>query len=323
MNMIKALPICLLPLIFSGCLTNDAPKADIIMPQLQQNTYLSHAKPPQQFGFEVVPVRDGFTFFGRARLHPNSFTAAKMVRSKLPMIEMRGRARRNKMNVLIDMSSPSSWIEFSKSQKFNTQFLGLDDEPIPYRGSYNTGGANAYAGVITQLRINQLFMENVPFFVRMAIGSLGPLARGIQTPPVDAIMGYDNLRNFEFIQFDLRNNSILFSTTAPYTPVEDLLMTTAKIVNHPGFGLVIEGSIFDKPSPIILDFGGNFNFARGDMKVNSTRQVGLGDLVFRQVPTLVLPVHNSPPRAGRKMLEPYLITVCNRLGVVYFERPPQ
>ena len=321
MNNLKKLPIYLLPLFLSSCLTNDISKEDVVMPQMQQNTYLSHAKPPQQYGFDVVQVRDGFTYLGRARLHPHNRTSVTLKRDNLPVIAMRGRSKRDRMNVLIDVSSPSSWLEFSESQNFNAQFLGLDDEVIPYRGGYNTGGVNAYAGVITQLRINTLFMENVPFYIRMASGSLGPLARGIRVPAVDAILGYDNLRSFEYIQFDLRNNRIVFSSDVPYTPTESLLMTTAKIINKPGYGLAIEGAIFDQPTPVILDFAGNFSFARGDVKVNITKQVSLGDIVFRQVPTLVLPAHNSPPRAGRKMLAPYIVTICNRLGVVYFERP--
>ena len=323
MNVLKALPICLFPLLLSGCLTDDTPREDIIMPQVQQNTYLSHAKPPQQFGFDVVQVKGGFTYLGRARLHPNNMTAVNMAHKNIPIIQIRGRSKRDNMNVLIDVSSPTSWLEFSKSQQFDSHFLGLDDETIPYRGGYNTGGVNAYAGVITQLRINQLFMENVPFYIRMASGSLGPLARGIRAPKVDAILGYDNLRTFEFIQIDLRNKRIAFSTTSSYTPKDELLMTTAKIVEKPGYGLAIEGAIFDQPTPVILDFAGNFNFARGDIKVNSTRQVSLGDIVFRQVPTLALPAHNSPPRAGRQMLAPYIVTICNRQGVVHFERPPQ
>ena len=59
------------------------------------------------------------------------------------------------------------------------------------------------------------------------------------------------------------------------------------------------------------------------MKVNMTKQVSLGDVVFRKVPTLLLPTYNAPARAGRRMLENYLITICPKKGVVYFERFPE
>jgi len=39
------------------------------------------------------------------------------------------------------------------------------------------------------------------------------------------------------------------------------------------------------------------------------------------VPTTVLAVQDLYPRAGRKLLAKYVVTVCPRNGVVYFERP--
>ena len=322
MNPLKTFPALLLScLVLSGCQSNDLPQADIAMPQTQQNTYLSHAKPPQQFGFSVFRYGSGIAYAGSSRLHPNHRATTGMLKENIPVIKMRGRSKRDTLKVLIDFSAPDSWLEFSKSRELGAHFLGVNDEVIPYRGGYNTGGQNAYAGVITHLRINQLFMENIPFYIRMASGSLGPLARGIRIPRVDAVLGYDNLRNFEYIQLDLRNNLITFSSTIPYTPKGERLMTTAKIIDNPGYGLAIDGAIFNQPTPVTLDFAGNFSFARGDVKVSTTKQVSLGGLVFRQVPTLVLPTHSAPPRAGRKMLEPYLVTVCSKKGVVYFERP--
>lgn len=307
-----------------SCKSTDTKPKDTPMPQMQQNTYLSHTKAPQDFGFVVFPATDkGITYLGTTRLHPNQIIRAKMIKDDIPMIKVQGQSRRNKMNMLIDISSPNSWLEFSQSQDFRFDFLGFNDQVIPYRGNYNTGGQNAYAGVIRQLRIDTFFLENTPFYVRMSIGSLGPLARGIRHPPVDSILGYDNLRSFEYIQFNLKDKSIIFSADIPYTPNEDLLMATVAILNNPKHGLTIDGAIAGVPTPIILDFAGNFGFARGDRKVSISKQVSLGNLVYRQVPTLILPSANSTARAGRKMLEPYLITVCNHEGIVYFERPPK
>jgi len=37
--------------------------------------------------------------------------------------------------------------------------------------------------------------------------------------------------------------------------------------------------------------------------------------------TTGIPEHRvAPPRVGRKLLAPYLITICNNEGVVYFEK---
>ncbi len=304
--------------VLSGCITNKAAD-EVVMPKMQQNTYLSHAKPPQQFGFSIYSTEDGMAYSGSCRLHPNHLVSAKLSRGNIPVINIRGKSKRNKMNVLIDFSSPTSWLEFSTSQKFGAQFMGKDSHVIPYRGSYNTGGVDAYAGVIAQLRIDTLFMENIPFQIRMAQGSLGPLARGIKSPSIDAILGYDNLRNFEYIQINLIRNTILFSSTTPYIPHSELLVATANMVNSHGHGLAIKGHVDGVTTPVILDLAGDYYFARGDVKVSVTKELDLNYLSFDHVPTLILPVHNVPPRVGRKLLAPYIITICSKKGVVYFE----
>ncbi len=323
MNLFKNTAILLLfSLVLMGCVSKNGEQKDEPLSGTQQEMCLSHARPPQQFGFSIYAVKGGMAYAGRGRLHPNHFTSADMIEENIPVIKMRGRSKRNRMNALVDTSSPVSWMEFSTSQKFNAFFLGINDMVLPYRGSYNTGGINAYAGVVTQMRIDNLFIENIPFYIRMSQGSLGPLARGIREPKIDAIVGYDNLRSFEYVQFDLQNNVINFSASQPYTPNPDLLADIARIVKAPGHGLAVEGRIDGQPTPVILDFAGGFSLARGDIKVATTRSVQIGHLSFQDVPTLVLPVHSAPPRVGRKLLAPYLVTICNNEGMVYFEQLP-
>ena len=323
MNRILSLPIGLLTIAtLSGCLTATQ-QDEYILSQVQQEPYLANTRMPQQFGFTIFPIKDGIDFNGAARLHPNHLTRADFAKGGVPVIKMQGHSRREKLNVLLDLSAPSSWLELGKSQEFNAMFLGVDDLHFPYRGNYNTGQAAAYAGVVTQMRVDHLIIEDIPFYIRMAKNSLGPLARGIQVPQVDAVLGYDNLRSFEYIQFDLINNQVTFSSSRPYVPNEKRMMTEAKIVGQRNYGLAVEGALFGKATPILLDFAGDYHLARGDVKVNTTRQVSMGDLVVRQVPTMLLPTHNSPPRVGRKLLGQYTITICNKQGVVYFERPPE
>ncbi len=311
----------------AGCKTTDEPQAgpdgEIAMPKMQQNTYLSHAKQPQYFGFEAYRTDDGIGCRGTARLHANHLATVDFVKGDIPVISIQGRAARIKARMLMDTSSPTSWLEFKTSQEFDATFLGIEEKNIPYRGGYNTGGVPGYAAVVRQMRMKQLFMENVPVYVRMAMNSLGPLARGIEKPKVEGVFGYDTLSNFEYIQFDFKAEAMSFSSSIPYVPHEALLMTEARIVSVPNAGLAVQGAIFGEASPIVLDTAGDYHFARGDVKVSVTKQVSIGDVVYRKVPTLLLPPNGSPPRAGRKMLEPYIVTVCPKLGVVYFERQPE
>jgi hypothetical protein len=305
----------------TGCKTTENAGRETVIPKHKQNAYLSKAAPPQQYGYQVYGTQDGgIAHHGSGRLHPRHMASADFIVGNVPVIEVRGNVARKRMNALLDVSSPSSWMEFKTAQEFRATFLGWNDQVIPYRGVYNTDGVDAYAGVVGQLRIKQLFMENMPFYIRMAHGSLGPLARGIRMPEVDAMMGWDQLRLFEYIQIDLQNGRAFFSATIPYTPNEKYLMASPRIINLANYGLAVHGAIVGEPVPILLDFAGDYHFARGDKRVGITKQASIGDIVYRQLPTLMLPAHNSPPRAGRQMLEPYIITICPGKGVVYFER---
>lgn len=324
MTPIATTRLCLLATLFlSGC--SSTPKLSKIedpLSEREQKTALADFKAPQYFNFSAHRMGNGIAMMGEARLHPNQSATAKFSTKGVPAINMRGRSARMKMNALLDPSSPSTWLEFNTSQDFEAAFMGMEDLNIPYRGGYNTGLSTGYAAVISQFRIDQLFIESCPLYVRMSRNSLGPLARGITDPSIDAVLGYDLLKTFEYIQYNFFDNIINFSSSSPYTPHQDLLMSTARIVNKPNFGLLVEGAIFGQSTPIVLDFAGDYHFARGDVNVSSTKQVSMGDLVYRNVPTVPLPFNSSPPRAGRKMLEKYIVTVCSKAGVVYFERMP-
>ncbi len=318
-GMMAALALALL----AGCKTTKNDKQETFIPLNKQKDYLSQTKPPQLYGFEVYATGEGgIGFRGEARLHPRHKATTDFVSGGAPVVQVTAKVFRKKMNALLDVSSPSSWMEFSTAREFDAQFLGWQDQPIPYRGVYNTGGVNAFAGIVGQLRIKQLFIENIPVYIRMATGSIGPLARGIKVPEVDAVLGWDCLHLFEYIQFDLREGRVTFSATTPYKPNTEMVMAEAQIVNLPNYGLAVAGAIFGEGLPILLDFAGDYHFARGDKRVTATKQVSIGEIVYRQLPTLVLPVHNSPPRAGRKMLEPYIVTICPNAETVYFERRP-
>lgn len=287
----------------------------------QIQSALASAKPPQQFGFTVYPTQDGIAMNGNARLHPLHVASEKFMGDAYPIIKMEGSAARMKLNALIDTSSADSWFEYKKAMEFRTSFLGLDNRTIPYRGSSYIGEVPAYAAVIPQLRINQLFIENSPVYVRMATGSLGPLVRGIEKPQIDAIIGFDILRNFEYVQIDLMRKTINFSSTEPYTTNDERLIGEAFIVNAKGAGLAVQGDVSGKETPILLDFAGNYSFALPNANVNTTKQVDLGEVVYINTPTVRAVTADGLPRAGQQMLRKFIVTICPRTRVVYFERP--
>jgi len=306
----------------SGCFTASS-NVETPLSKEEQAQVLKKAKPPQTFGFDVFKIPEGIGYRGRARLHPRHISSVDMLKDGFPIVSVRGKARRDKMNVLIDMHSSVSWVELSKAQEFNVDFLGFNKKFAYYHGGYNTGTVNAYAGVISQIRISNLFMENVPFYVRMAIGSLGLQNRGLETPKIDAVLGYDNLKGFEYIQINPFENKVQFSSTIPYIPHEALLLTTVKIVSVPKYGLAVSGSVNGTSTPILLDFAGDLYFSCGGALGNKTKNICVGDVGFVDVFTQVISGVNIPPRIGNRLLKDFIVTVCPKKGVVYFERPPK
>lgn len=307
--------------LIAGCASIDSTVgSEEFLTEREQKQALAKTKTPQYFGFNAYPAKGGIGFHGDARLHPNHQAHMKLI-SGQPVVEIRGKSRRQSGQALLDFSAASSWAEFSKAQEFEATFMGMNGDVIPYRGGY-TGEVKGYAAVIGQLRLDQLFIENAPVYVRMSRGALGPMARNIYDPHVDMVLGYDILRLFETIQISIRDGLVIFSSSHPYSPHEDLLMTRAPIRQIPGYGLAVSGAIYGQSTPIVLDLAGDFSFMRSDKKVAETKQVSLGDIVYRNVPTGQLPVQGMLPRVGRRMLAPYLITICPKQGFVYFERYP-
>lgn len=308
-------------LLLSGCATKTGKERS--MPVTQQNTYLSQAKEPQRFDYQVYRGKEGLSCIGSPRVHAGHAAETKLYKDGVPIIKMSGLSKYKTSRFLIDTSTPFNWMEFSTSQRLSTHFIGVNGQVCPYGGRLNIGSAPAYMAILPQMRLNQLFTENVPFYVRMAIGSIGPLNRGITTPRVDAVLGWDTLQQYETIQINFSKRKLLIAATEPYEPLEDAVITKALIKKISGYGLAVKGAIDNEPTPIIIDTAGDYYLSRGDKKTRTTGQIRLGEMVVENVPTELLPLHNAPPRVGRKFLENYLVTICGKTGFVYFEHLPE
>lgn len=308
----------------AGCsspLKNDTEQ--VVLGEAQIKKALSKAKMPQQFGFNLYPLANGdLALSGSARLHPRHMAVATFETDGAPVIKMMKSTRSQTMHALIDTAAAESWFNFNTAMDFGATFLGMDDRFIAYQGSMDTGQIAAFAAVIPQMRIDQLFIENAPVYVRMATGPLGSIGRGIIDPQIDATLGYDILSTFEYIQFDLEQGTAVFSATDAYTPNEELLVGQAEIlVDIPHVGLAVLGAIDGADAPILLDLAGRYSFATSDASVNTTAQVELGEVVYRNTRTIQANTVDGLPRAGIDMLKKFTVTVCPRIGLVYFEKP--
>ena len=293
-------------LMISGCTSLNNDKTEMPLDEEQIAKALAGARPPQQFGFSVYPTaNNSIAMSGRARLHPMHMVSMDFNTSRPPIIKIEGSARRMNLKALIDPASAETWFEYSKAMEFRATFLGLDGRTISYQGGALIG-AEAYAAVIPQIRIKQLFIEDTPIFVRMAVNSLGPLNRGIQDPNIGGVLGWSTLSAFEYIQLDLDRGSVVLSSTRSYTPNEGLLIGTAPIVQAPGAGLAVQGAINGKQTPLLLDPAGSFNFAMNNATMNTTDMIEVGEVVYVKEPTIRVATGDGLPRLGANMLRKYL-----------------
>ncbi len=314
------IPLCALSLL-AGCSSiTGKNKPEKILSDNQIEKALASAKPPQQFGFAVYSTGSGIAMRGSARLHPMQVASVDFLSGPSPVIRMEGSASRMTINALVDPASADTWFEYSTAMDCRATFLGLDGRTIGYSGNTYIG-AKAYAAVIPQLRIKQLMIENAPVYVRMAVNSLGPLGRGIQNHKVEAVIGYDTLQNFEFIRIDLARETIVLSASQSFSPNEEKLVGTASIVQERGAGLVVQGGVNGNETPIILDFAGQFGFALNQATMNTTSMVEVGEVVYVNAPTIQVNTGDGLPRVGAGLLRNYIVTICPRAGVVYFEQP--
>jgi len=318
------LPILLLlTALTAGCMsTDDQAAPETLLGTRKQKALLAKARALQEFGFTPsFPYGNGMPYFGATLLEPNQAATKTFEADGLPIVQLLGDSSSKQLTVLIDTSANASWIQYPGAKENKVVFLKNNGQAIPYLGTSGIKGANAYAGVVKLLRIDGVTLNNIPFYVRMATGTMQPVVYSGSAPRVDAVLGYDNLRQLEYIQFDLRKGTVRFSTSQPYEPDEELLIGQAGISADCRDCLAVQGAVGGQPAPIVLDFCGDYGFARGDTREPTTKQVDLGEVVFLDVPTDVLASQDRFPRAGRRMLAQYTVTICPRQSMVYFERP--
>jgi len=152
------------------------------------------------------------------------------------------------------------------------------------------------------------------------------MARNVERPPLEGVLGCNVLRAFATVQFDFHDRLITLTSTLPYHPKESQLLAAVPMADTEGV-YTVNGMVDGKKETIILDTGGDFEIALPKMTLGPVKQVSLGDLVFRQVRTYTLRERGLEPdktvRIGRGLLGRYKMTFDNLHYTVYFEKPEE
>ncbi|MBN2163338.1 MAG: hypothetical protein JXR25_02060 [Pontiellaceae bacterium] len=314
----------LLSAVLAGCMTTgETDTAEQSLGKREQTKLLARAVPVAEYGLSPsFPFGNGTIYLGGTLLEPNQTSGFSYRAGDMPIIGMQTAARNKPFSVLLDTASNASWMQYPCARENGYRFLSNKGMIIPYIGTASTEGVDTFAGIIPEMKMGSIMLNKTPLFVRMATGQMSPVVYSSAEPRVDAVLGWDNLRQFQIIKFDLANGQVaLSSSQVPYMPDQERLIGRASISRACTDKLAVEGAIQSLQTPIILDFCGDYGLARADTRDPETKQLELGEVVFLNAPTKVLAVQDRIPRAGRKLLEKYVVTICPRMGVVYFERP--
>lgn len=284
----------------------------------QQQAYLARVRDPRVFHLGIYQTPAGVEYRGGRRLHPHQTEALKFqVEEPLrPVVMIRAKSGREHP-VLLDFTASRTWFEFGLAQAIGAVPVGENNQPNLLRHPLDEEIASCQA-VVPYMRFRQLHIERSLVYVRFAEGPLGPMARGIEEPMVEGIIGWDLLNKFGQIRFDYSMGMLALATDdEDYTPNPARLEAALPLVKHAG-ACAVRARVNDQETLVLIDPAGDFEVAAEEGTVVTALE--LGDLLI-ETPA----VAESPGgvRVGARLLNNYQVTVCPQAGMLYFETMPE
>lgn len=315
--------LLLTTMVLTGCLTDKGPREEVALDPIAVRKFANEYKDPRSYLLSIyrkkdgrVGVTDGF------RLHRGQNMPIPMEKGAAPFVPLVMAQSRSGVPqmALVDMAARECWTDVDAYMDFGMKTLGYQ-QSYPYAGLAQLGEAQAYMTLCEQLRLDQLFIENALFYTRLATGGMGPLARGIEDPEFDIVLGWDLLRRFEFVRFDFLNRYIRFAVTDAYELDEYQLLGTTDIYPVPNYGCVVTGKANGKSQLFVLDPAGDFELAWPGQAGELATAVTVGDFALGDLTVTAKTVDGQLPHIGGRLLAKYTITLCPQQKKVYFEKP--
>lgn len=288
-----------------GCVSNDAVKP---LPWEQQQAYMSKVRDPRVYGLGIYQTPGGVEYRGGGRLHPGQAELLPMAAEKpfRPVVMMRGGFGRE-WPVLLDCTSPSSWLNYGLARSIGAQPVGEHSAKLVKASSDDD--VVSCMSLVQSLRFGQLYVERPLVYVRMADGSLGAQARDVEKPAPKGVIGWDILKKFAQIRFDYSSGQVVLVTDQPYKPNPLRLAAALPLVSHAG-ACAVHGTVNGRSSLILIDPAGDFDLA-GAESVRLSEDLNI---------SVAVPAESiGGIRVGLRALEKYSVTVCPQDGMIYFE----
>lgn len=300
-------------LLVSGCKTTEVEAPEPFSWE-QQSAYTSRVKDPRMYRIDIYNTPAGVQYRGGSRLHPGQGESLPMMAEVpvRPVVPVRVRMGRD-LPFLLDFTSAKSYLTFNAASLLHAVPIGEREAQLSRLPGDEVIDC---LSVVPSIRLNQLFIENVLFQVRLAEGSLGAPARGVIDPSPEGILGWDVLSKFEQICLGYSEGQVLMVTDKPCNPSPDMKASALQLEKHAG-ACAVRGMLGGKACLVLIDPVGDFELA-GAALLGTDQVLQLGTFDLSGITPV--PVPEQGIRLGARFLQNYNVTICPRTGAVYFER---
>lgn len=282
------------------------------------------AVPPETFALTIYQdEREQWVVVHGNRVQPNQRMQASFVSPPglmLPMIA--GEASGGPVTLMVDPTAPRSWTVLNRRRLLDLQPISpppLLQDPVQV--------VDTRPGVLTvapRLRVDRVDVEAVLLYARGGEGTLWPLCRHAAAQDAAAVLGFDFLRAFSWVQWDFESRLLLAETTAVYEPRAERVVAQLPL-EQGAEGLTVRALINGEAKLVLLDLAGDYEMALENPPMELIRQLTLDDVVIRDV--RALPARDlglgrpDIPRVGLRLLSRFRVTLDFHRNVVFLELP--
>jgi hypothetical protein len=331
----------------AGCATPSAPPPEPLRTS-QVDAFLKGGRDARAMGITIYQGPAGkptFAFanrphMGRAAEKPMAYAQG----TPYPVIDVKA-GDETSFRMLVDTSARQGWLVLDACRDMDYRPF---DPALGERPDHVDSPLPGYAGVGNKIVMGTMHVESPVFYVPMAAGHLGPLARlerpaGAEPLPdksvrarenlrtgIRAVMGAEMLKNFDWVRFDFPNRKLRVSSNGAWkAPNADAVVARLPMQDwngRPAVAVRVDG----RPMLAVLDTAGDFEISLPDPPADDGR-VELGDRpLSADLPQFMVPLRSHaslglpgtfPARLGLRILGRYAVTLDYKNRIVWFEDP--
>lgn len=334
-------------LLAAGCATTSVPPPEPLRTS-QVDAFLKGGRDARAMGITIYTELSGkarFEFANRphmGRAAEKPMTTAQGI--PYPVVDAKT-GREKTIPMLVDTSARQSWLVLDACGDMDYRPF---EPPLGEYPDHVDSTVPGYAGVANKVVMAPMHVESPVFYVPMASGHLGPLARlerpaGAEPLPakslrsreklrtgIRAVMGAGMLRNFDWVRFDFPARRFRVSSNGAFKPAAPEAVVARLPMQdwhgRPAIAVRVDGL----PLLAVLDTAGDFEISlpaphAADGRVELGERPLSDDLPQFAVPlrshaSLGLP-EGMPARLGLRLLSRYAVTLDYRNRLVWFEDP--